>query len=791
VALLIGFSLKLVEFQGDRGVIWNAGETKQIGREEMIRIVAAIVLLVLTTQYVAAEMSRVSTSTAQKQIIGGTGPHVSAATLVDAVYADTSRLVPIVPAASLTDNPACMHLTSGAEGLRDMVTEIRGGHYGDYLASLARFEDMLRCLGERSTRSVDLALSISIYRSAELPAKERDALLMALLNPALFVLDQIEHTGHAWVPHAIKARETAVRNVASAYPKELGVWFLDRRTGTIVRIPGKTCAPDPTSCKNTIEQFMEALLDPRQLGDGSCSMADMVVSGFHCRSSHFGCDDTSLGGRRAFEKFSQALLGDRAFRPDSNRVLGGAAQPDDVHPSPRGEGDPYSVFGTSTHELQDYLCGRSSPAADGNPRLSLEATYHCMLEQQRARQPDSMICKAALLKETTVEGRPLTLDTNRAPLDSRCRFKDSPGGGEQPSGTTTSTRTPTADEQKALNKFSAAATAAIDQYRKDKNAKALTEKLRYAITQLNTALTLATPTPTVASVQSALQTGSKASVQEIYPSTSDLAGGRRTAEDNKSVIGVRVDQLSNPDDAVDTITHEKWHVVLHELKIPAGPNEGDFHHDIMKYLGVVSISQYSQFWRGAKDTLEQSRGVDACSSEADKLDQQMNDCERDALERAIELGFGHHRPPLTDGGIVDPRKINPSPEWVPPDPTGLSSCLGLSGDQIPSDPRQCAFLICADPFNCSCGTPAEPGGPATTNENTNTVRPSCTEMASSGGGSASTPFPCNTTTAAAKPSTCLAINCGEQELDRATCFCKPREAGTREGGGPPRPTTPR
>jgi hypothetical protein len=172
--------------------------------------------------------------------------------------------------------------------------------------------------------------------------------------------------------------------------------------------------------------------------------------------------------------------------------------------------------------------------------------------------------------------------------------------------------------------------------------------------------------------------------------------------------------------------------------------------------------------------------VNACSSEADKLDQQMADCERDALERAIELGLGHHRPPLTGGGIVDPRKINPSPEWVPPDPTGLSSCLGLSGDQIPSDPSQCGFLLCADPYNCQCGSPSEPGGSATTNENANTVRPSCTEVASSGSGNTSTPFPCNTTTAAAKPSTCLAINCGEQELDRATCFCKPREAGTRD-----------
>src|SRR4029077_19397371 len=99
--------------------------------------------------------------------------------------------------------------------------------------------------------------------------------------------------------------------------------------------------------------------------------------------------------------------------------------------------------------------------------------------------------------------------------------------------------------------------------------------------------------------------------------------------------------------------------------------------------------------------------LNACSSEADKLDQQMNDCERDALDRAIELGLGRHRSPLTGGGIVDPRTINPSPEWVAADPTGLSSCLGLSGDQIPSDPRQCGFLLCADPYNCQCGSPAE------------------------------------------------------------------------------------
>lgn len=713
-------------------------------------------------------------------------PLIKAEVLVRTIFNDVTARFSIRPARSLASHSSCVGLRPQALWLTDIVEQMRYGRFGNAAAAMARLQRAMRCLDERSLRALDLAVSSAIYRSEELTGAERDLLLRGLFNPALLIFDALQHTGQTWVVSAAKARKTRLQITARNYPRDLGVWVFDRTSGGMMRIPGKLCLGTATNCKGLLEGFLDALTDPQRLGDGSCSMEELVAGGFSCRGRDFNCSDLSLGGRRGGAGLYQALVGKGAFQPDTG-TLGGRVGPDSLYPSPLGAYDPFSLFGEPIGSVQDSLCvGGRAQGNRGSGGLAFEDTFQCLLEERRAYE-DSLTC------QMSVEGDQSYLDvgTSRAPLDPRCRFGGDPGGQGSTQPTNQPTNQPkekkvsdlTPEQKKELDKAVKDANKPINDILNDPaKLTGLTKQLNNVINYMNqhpnefpAAGTI--PSVTEQNVRNALTGGRDASVSGILPASSKSEGEQ--ANGNLKINEGLLDG-KHAHDSTETMKEEKWHEVFDRLKIPSGPND-DWHHTIMEGLKVVDLKS-----TGPHDRPDFGGGPenDPCSSEADKLARQAADCQVAAVERLIALGLGRRKPDLS-GGPVDPRKVYPNPDYVPPG--AGPSCLNLSGGAPPPRNRGCELVLCADENNCRCGgtgqaSPFADGGTASTSRD-------CTSA--SGGRVA---FPCSVQAEprAARPSLCFATRCSpDDELDPVSCTCRPAGGSTGRPGRPPSPTGPR
>ncbi len=234
---------------------------------------------------------------------------------------ETTRKHPIRVAGSVADKSVC-RVAGGADivfgpsragnanelGIRQLLVDftrsLASRRYGDATRLLGLFQDRLLCLNTESVQALDMAFASYLQMAgAHLKPQERDMAFRGAFNPALLVFDQIQYTGRSWTLPILYGQRTEIRSAMAGFDgKNMGLWFFDYRTGSLIR----------RTFDATDHRFLDGLLDaiqrPGRFGNGACSILEMAATGFNCGGVP-GLGDGGGGGGGAAAPSGSGMLG--------------------------------------------------------------------------------------------------------------------------------------------------------------------------------------------------------------------------------------------------------------------------------------------------------------------------------------------------------------------------------------------------------------------------------------------------------------------------------------------------
>jgi|GEM_PF-2374697 len=624
--------------------------------------------------------------------LGGFDANPRADVFARDVVNDAVFRFPPQPAASLAGDAECSVSTDWAALLVDPMEALQDGDPKANLEALSALQFQLQCLDEASVRVLDVAVGVMLHRAAELPEDQGDTLVAGMWNAGLLIADQLMHTGHSWVVSSAELNQDEIR-ISLERSAWQTVWAFNRRTDSMVRLPPRMCLGG--TCAGTATSMLEAFEDPRRLGSGFCGLEALAASGMRCPQA-VQCSPRAEDARlEGAAEFAQMAFGADVFAPNPDVLSGFVPGRESLSPNPFPRSPGLSQFGHGAGEARDVLCqGGMNPGQAGSAHPPFADTFECLLQQNRERE-------AALGCEMGMEAPDFVSVAVHSVRDPRCGLGGDDAGTPpppKPAEEPAERKDPkdlTPAQKAALNKAIKSANDTLKRVRD--NAKALTaftNKINTVIKTLNEnpgqfpGLAKIAPV-TEAQVKTALGKGADAPVAEIIPESEGSLG---EAADGKIAVGEELlsGSPANDAEAHNTILEEKLHITLDALKVPGGPNHGDYHHAIMVLTGVPMNTT------GAHDTLEPG-AAGPCSSAAEKAMQEHIECQMQAVEEALaRAGLG--RP-----GLIPPWEDPRTQKWdqdsAPVDPI---ECLDLGGTQLPQTDPACARVLCVDEIGCEC-----------------------------------------------------------------------------------------
>ena len=139
---------------------------------------------------------------------------------------------------------------------------------------LVRFAGFLQCLDLKGLKFWDISIGTFLDAVATVqgsPDLSTCQAVRALWNPSLLVVDAIQHTGDSFIVDTFKKYGDEFQACLSGYPTEsYGAALLDPGgTGTLIKKSGSMA----------LQNLVDSLIDPTQLGLGMCPLSDHADEG--------------------------------------------------------------------------------------------------------------------------------------------------------------------------------------------------------------------------------------------------------------------------------------------------------------------------------------------------------------------------------------------------------------------------------------------------------------------------------------------------------------------------------
>ena len=205
----------------------------------------------------------------------------SAEDVLDDVESLMSADYPVAVADSLTGHPLCTDPQSHLDEIDASLAAIDGQDFDQALLGMSEFQRRLYCLGLPGLYAMDYAIGEAIRKSLELPTPERDRAIQALFNPAMLVVDRLMFTRSSYIAAMMRVKNSEIAAAMASYPyQDLGMLVLRPATGTLVRLPSKTCTA--TQCDRTENNMLAMFADARRFGLGVCNWLSLSHNEFEC-----------------------------------------------------------------------------------------------------------------------------------------------------------------------------------------------------------------------------------------------------------------------------------------------------------------------------------------------------------------------------------------------------------------------------------------------------------------------------------------------------------------------------
>ncbi len=238
------------------------------------------------------------------------------------------------------------------------------GDVNDVYKTMFKFQNKINCINTIDLRKVDVALAMAIKQVAQTQSGEvKKLLLNALYNPSIAVFDQLVYSGESEIYNVFTANVDDINESLDKYDPDK-FWVLDLRvtpgsnSHAFINIKAYCIAG---WCRNIADDLFNGLMDPVNIGVGSCGMGEFIQGGMVC-SHGVECAATGLDNR--LTQFGGELS--TSGVPPSGVELGSAS---DILGKMGGgiydvsSGD--SVWGASNQDIADRACGIGGGGAGG------------------------------------------------------------------------------------------------------------------------------------------------------------------------------------------------------------------------------------------------------------------------------------------------------------------------------------------------------------------------------------------------------------------------------------------
>ena len=205
----------------------------------------------------------------------------SAEDVIDDVESGAMASYPVSVADSLAGHPLCSDPQSHLDEMDASLAAVDTHDFDQALLGMSQLQRRLYCLGMPGLYALDFAVGEALRKALELPTTERDRAVQALFNPAMLIVDRLMFTRSSYIAALMRVKNAEISASMASYPyQDLGMLVLRPATGTLVRLPSRTCTA--SGCDRTESNMLAMFADGRRFGLGSCSWLSLAHDEFEC-----------------------------------------------------------------------------------------------------------------------------------------------------------------------------------------------------------------------------------------------------------------------------------------------------------------------------------------------------------------------------------------------------------------------------------------------------------------------------------------------------------------------------